>query len=462
MADSAKVCPELKFSVCADDLRMPHWERFRDKFCIEVAEDHKVCDTLVSVIENFGTYQSTTDDAEMTGNGIVDTLLNIMCATIMQNRSRNAAIATSDGDRPDYALNIIFVGMDKLRRNYAPGALGKDPRVDLLSHTPFPDWDKVYGADVPFIVGYTSINSEAGADFQLGLIGRTSKTFHPLHDPLNLSVPQQRAQAAECALLVRPAVLALHRKLIRNRVCAPLSYTRHHIFPSVTISVVERVRKNKRIVEKVWMFEALEDALDLCSRMQHVFKALGSAYPFQMLDPVIHVCAKDALTVKAFFTPVGTPYTVTSLAAAYWCAMDMLDALEVLKGKGIVHHDIRAINIICVPAVDRGGVEHRYVVIDFDDARLVDAQGNCPAVSSRTLDPRTHCNRSYEVHGCEVDLWSVGQLLRESTGIAREVVILGDRIQQQCVELTLAEARTMVQECFTPLLGLLPPPVPST
>ena len=447
--DSSAVSSVLRFPIASDSLNVPNWTNFRSKYCYEVHDDSQACTTLVSVLENFALYpiQSTTDDAEMTGNGILDSLLNVLCLTLLKNRSRNAAIATSAGDRPDYALHIVFIGEDKLKRNYVKGKVGHDPRVDLLYVTPFEDWVEVFGPNVPFIIGYTSINSSSGADFQLGLIDRVTETFIPLHEPLNLTQPFQRALAAEYVLLVRPALLALHRSTEQNSIRGQLSYSRKRLHPRVDISVHERVRNRQRIAEKVWKYQDEAAALELCIRMRSVFDALGASLPFKMILPLIKVSANDNLTVKAFFTPVGAPCTVTSLPEIRYFALDLLDTLDTMKEKNIVHHDIRMSNIVSV----RGEKRDHYVLIDFDEAQQLNAQGTCPPVPGGVLDSRTHCPLSFTVHGCEVDLWSVGQVLREITDNPL-VVALGADIQKQCTELSLAEARKIVNTCFDSLL----------
>jgi hypothetical protein len=449
----SKSIPEwLKFPILEEDLNIYSWEGFKTKYCEIVNTESQSCSTLVQFIDNFAMYsvESTTNDAEMTVNGVLDTLLNILCCTLLTNRNRNLSTATSAGDRPDYSLSVVFVGEDKLRSNYKEGVVGHDPREDLLSVTPFSDWELVYGNDVPFIIGYTSVNSTAGAEFELGIIDRETQFFIPLHEPLNLSVPLLRARAIEAVLLVRPALYELQQRIVRSRIGAPLNCMRQHIDPRCMVTVQGRVRAQQRIVEKMWSFEIKENAEEFCMRMNSVFRAVENRLPFQMIEPFIKISKSDPLAVKAFFKPMGSIATFSTLSEVQCCISDMIHTLVVLQDAGVIHHDIRRSNIVAVKEMTRkGGIQ--YVLIDFDEAKLVEEDGKCPPVASRSLDVRTHSPACFERHGFEVDIWSVGHLIKELSLQVSKLALFGQHIMQNSSKISLGELKCLVDEIFAKL-----------
>jgi hypothetical protein len=334
--------------------------------------------------------------------------------------------------------------------NYKKGVLGHDPRQDLLSVTPFQDWESVYGVDVPFILGYTSVNSTAGAEFELGIIDPVQEEFIPLHEPLNLSFPLHRARAIEVLLLVRPALLELQQRIVRSRIGGPLYTTREHIAPYCTVTVQELVRDRQRIVEKMWSFYGENDAVELCSRMILVFRAINNRLPFRMIEPLIKISTKNSLVVKAFFEPMGSIATCSTLSEAHCCISDMIKTLFVLKEVGVIHHDIRQSNIVTVNDNTRElGIQ--YVLIDFDEAKLVEEDGKCSPVPERSLNVRTHSPACFQRHGHEVDIWSLGYLVQELSLQVPKLASLGQHIMQNSSEISLEALESLVDETFAKL-----------
>jgi hypothetical protein len=370
------------------------------------------------------------------------------------NRDRNVPTATSAGDRPDYSLSAIFVGADKLQSSYKAGVAGHDPREDLLNVTPFPDWELVYGDNVPFIIAYTSVSSTRGTEFELGIIDRETESFIPLHQPLNLSIPRLRARAVDAVLLVRPALYELQQRLVRSRIGTPLNCTRQHTHPRCKVTVQQRVRRNQRIVEKVWSFDRESDAIDLCQRMNSVFKALENRLPFQTIEPFINISKSNPLVVKAFFQPMGNIATFSTLSEVRCCIADMIGTLVILKEAGVIHHDIHRSNIVEVKDKTRGG-GIQYVLIDFDLARLVvDEDGKCPPMPARSLNAHTHSPACFERHGHEVDIWSLGFLIQELSLHVSKLSSLGEHIMQNSSEISFNEMKLLVDEAFVSLKSI--------
>lgn len=440
----------LMIQVCKGDLDYEHWGRFCQKWCLTVEHPEESCETLVSLLRVFAEHsiEGTTNGAEMTVNGIVDSLLAALGAALGLIRERNTSIETSGKCRPDYSLGLGFVGEDKTWRNYLKGVVEHDPEVDLIETTPFADWVDTYGEHVNYIFAYTCIGDARGAIFTLGVLDSATEKFLPLHDvPCNLSVPADRARAAEYVLLIRPYLLDLHCRIQTARRCPELrDYHRIHLHPACEVQVRFLTHRRQRIVEKVWNFKASIFAVDLYKKILAVFTAIGKRQTFK-LHPQLHITMMPSENkIKGYFTPVGRPTVIASPEQAFRCAMQVLRALEVLREVCVIHHDLRLSNIVCK---GEPGADEQYFLIDFDDADLTDENGLCAAASSDRLSPTTHCPNTYHVHSFEVDMWSLGQLLLLELSRGKPTVAAaGLRIQQECQQLTFLEAREIINGAF--------------
>lgn len=449
-AKAGRLNEGLKFPIYETDLYFDGWDLFKNSFCNVVPFGHERCETLVSLLEGFAIIpaETTTGSAEMTVNGVVDALLSVLCCSLLTVHERNAKIATSANDRPDYSLKLAFVGADKLWSNYTKGRLGHDPVVDLLSVTPFDDWDEEYGKSVPFIMGYTAMVSADGAEFQLGLIDRSTRAFKPLHPALNLSAAANRAEAAECVLLLRPALTFISDQIDHMRVSPVLDYHHSHHNPQCEVSVIRRVRAGKRLVEKVWEFGDVLIANEFQLRMSEIFTAINGQLLFKVLPPGFKIKSGAKSTVKAFFDPFGGPCSITTVLDAVNCVSDIVETLCVLRGVGVVHHDIRLSNILAVESEGRT----RYVLIDFDEAQMVGPDGKCEGVRFGALHASTHHPASFVQHGQEVDIWSVGHLLRDWSQelVCQKMANVGSRIEDNASTLSLDEVQALIDSLRDP------------
>jgi hypothetical protein len=89
----------------------------------------------------------------------------------------------------------------------------------------------------------------------------------------------------------------------------------------------------------------------------------------------------------------------------------------------VFHRDIRWPNVI-----QRADDPASWFLIDWEDAAYRDNE------AARHLDPNTHCPRVFvDNHGGEVDVWSVGLLIKEARSfafnISDELVRLGAWMQ---------------------------------
>lgn len=81
-----------------------------------------------------------------------------------------------------------------------------------------------------------------------------------------------------------------------------------------------------------------------------------------------------------------------------------------LSRAGVVHYDIRLRSILAVQHESR----MRYVLIDFDEAQQsVGPNRRCEPARFDSLHPSTHHSATFDQHGAEVDIWSMGRLLRD-------------------------------------------------
>ena len=441
----------LKFTIHDDDLDIAHWDSFKAKFCTIVPNDQPVCRTLVSLLDAYGVYalQGSTNQAEMTVNGIVDSLLTLFSASFMQLRERNIATATSAGNRPDFSLLYVFIGEDKTEANFKKNILGHDPAVDLEDTTPFEDWSDVFGDDVPFIFGYTCVGSTKGAVFVFGLIDRSSEKFHPLHEPLNLFNPVQRARAAEYMMLIRPWLVELYSRIQKSYHAAAFEpLTRRHLSPPVTITIQPRVRNKARIVEKQWLFASPELAEKLRTHITNVFQALNNSLDFQLTSAGVIISRDNNCCVKGFFRPYGSPCILTCAEEVERCALCILQTIVTMRTKGVVHNDLRLANIITVKSENKV----QYVIIDFDYAQIVDERGLCGALKEGHLNDSTHCPDTFKEHGSEVDLWSLGFMLQQEMSLNIPGISgVGVAIQSGYRSLSLEQVKNMITKAFESL-----------
>ena len=135
------------------------------------------------------------------------------------------------------------------------------------------------------------MSSSDGAMFQLGLIDRESKSFMPLHKPCNLSNQFDRAKAAEYVLLVRPALVTINKRIIRDSKIPSMTCTRHHLYPVCEVTLTHRVRKQIRIIEKEWRFRDVADATELCNRLYQCLKG----FRIRCLSRCYHLKRSSAL-----------------------------------------------------------------------------------------------------------------------------------------------------------------------
>ena len=168
-----------------------------------------------------------------------------------------------------------------------------------------------------------------------------------------------------------------------------------------------------------------------------------------MLPPKAQLSTKAPSTVKAFFTPFRDPCTIGDVAESYQCITDLVSTVEVLAQRGVVHHDIRFANIVYKST----GNNIKYVLVDFDDACLLDESGKCPAQHKQALNASTHCPSSFRQHGPEVDIWSLGYLLQHELSVGENTIAeLGLTFQQRYETISYDELRECINNCFEPLL----------
>jgi hypothetical protein len=131
---------------------------------------------MITAIENFATFNedSTSDNSEMTVNGLIDSMLNVVCMSLQKQRDRNSQSTTSGAARPDYSLGAALIGEDKTKSNYLRG---NTTEADLKDKTPFEEWEIVYGSEVQFIFGYSAVCCASDVQFTLGAMDRHSKKF---------------------------------------------------------------------------------------------------------------------------------------------------------------------------------------------------------------------------------------------------------------------------------------------
>ena len=83
----------------------------------------------------------------------------------------------------------------------------------------------------------------------------------------------------------------------------------------------------------------------------------------------------------------------------------MTKVLQVLHANGLVHNDVRCSNVV------RKQGEETFVLVDYDDMREVDEDGNVPSIS--WMDPASHAPDISSCHHKTVDLWGLCKMMSE-------------------------------------------------
>jgi len=129
----------------------------------------------------------------------------------------------------------------------------------------------------------------------------------------------------------------------------------------------------------------------------------------------------------------------------------VVEAVTLMHGLMIVHRDLRWANVI------RNRDNHRFILIDFDDAVMLGGERRAPAATTETLALESHAPACFAGdHSFEVDVWSLGLLMREVAAKLEPPTrdLLGQlaaRVQQHYETLSLAD----VAREFAGISGLL-------
>lgn len=433
-----------QFEIGQHDLNMHYWDDFKTQCCVI---GHDPCISLVQAVEVFAqlAVDDVTDRAEMTVNSIIDNLLNVLSMALSLHRERNTSTSTSGSCRPDYSLGEIMKGEDKTLMNYQEGVVGHDPVLDLIDKTPFAEWNSAFGENIPFIFAYTSVSSTQGVMFTLGVIDRNTQQFVPLHATLNISLDVNRPTIMALVFKVLPYVKALHQEFVsKYKVLGNFEVVRKSDHPPCTKTIRYVVKGRTRVFEKKWKFGSNVNCDQFYVRMTQIFERIADRVVFRV-HPDLSFKLEDAVSVKGFFLPFGAPTAIRTFAEALRCAREISNIVAVLIEQGVVHHDITLDNVMQT-------TNGSYFLVDYDDAAVVDGNGQCPAIPFDRLSPTKHCTDTYKSHGHEVDLWAIGSLLIDmklTDGRRQEVVQLGERIRNEYKTLSIQDVQEILARAGT-------------
>jgi serine/threonine protein kinase len=168
-------------------------------------------------------------------------------------------------------------------------------------------------------------------------------------------------------------------------------------------------KQSIRVLEKKWNFADAEYSKELLLRLNSVFDLMyGIEFLlFSRLNNAKVSFDKDCdQTIKGFFVPYGQTVPISvPYSEALTCVLQIAKIVKTLISLRIIHHDISLDNIV--------KYRDSYILVDFDDAFITDADGRCKAFSSQKLSRDKHAAETYIRHGHEVDVWAIGYLLKK-------------------------------------------------
>jgi hypothetical protein len=244
--------------------------------------------------------------------------------------------------------------------------------------------------------------------------GRTThllkRSLQPLSARLDLAL----------ALMHLLPVMALAREHAASR----LNETSHRSFGSNHV-YEEVVRESGSVhVFKVSAFRSFDAAAAFFSRMRLVRALLVPVQlPRRWCAWIDCRLDEGKREVTSCFAPKCSRAAISGLESVMSAVGDVARGLVELHSRGVVHNDVRWPNVVQTydlhQRAEAGGWA-RFLLIDFDDACVLDADGLVPACPD--LSTTSHAPTIAARHGPEVDVWGLGQLLLAHRHVLREDV----------------------------------------
>jgi hypothetical protein len=397
-----------------------HWKAsFVEKACHSGEQTSDRCETLEEILLYFAvTPNDVTNNSEMTMVPLIDAALQLLVLFAQVKRDRNVTHnTTSAGKKPDYYIaknhTIIVRGEDKLRSKYNVGVYGHDPVFENVEKTPWGRWKEFYG-DTPYILSYACIGDSSATNITIGVLDASSQSFMPLFK-YNIASSIDRPKFSLEILKLIPVLKGIIRaadSVNQSLMTTPLVRIQQELGIEKKISVV--VHDREPIVEMKWTLRNRAQMEAMLARLGCVFACIdrlqdSTGYIRIVPELGLHI-SQDATLIefKGFFSPYGQQLRLASFKDVIDAVSSVAASLGQLHIVGVIHNDVRWANI--VQLTNSADASVKYVIIDFDDAFVLnETTPVCPALMHLARDG--HSPRTFEPHGREVDIWSLGYLL---------------------------------------------------
>lgn len=379
-------------------------------------------------------------DTEDTLHSLLDDTLGRVCSAAFTVRKRNKTNSYSFG-RADVAVEVvvnarrvvIFRGEEKHVNSYRLGDPEHDPVEELKRKTPWDEWPDFFH-DLPYIFCFYIIASESEANLQFGCLVAASRTLQPLPGAeFDLMTETGRVDAFMFMLKLIPFIQAAARRA--SEATASLAW--QSLNRPSGASLTTGVFCGQSRIQKSWTPVSEEAATDLRDRLCRLQAEL---YAIQGEEDQYFAVVCDVgfnnTRVYALFHRLQPPQldSMNVLVAI----QHVIEAVAQLHEREIIHRDIRWANVMYSRTTSR------YVLIDFDEYALLDADDKASKVTR--LDPGTHAPNIGERHGKEVDVWSIGYLIGDQRANQRaQLRDLGERIKTEYKALSITDVRKLLE-----------------
>jgi len=364
---------------------------------------------------------------------------------LLQTKSgRNTKTCTTGSKLPDFKLTVgpmgipILLGEDKAISNYQPGVSKKDPVLDLVNKAPWDTWEQFYGT-LPFYFGYSCVGGPNGVILSIGVLVKATRSFQLLLTK-RIDRASERAEFAIGLVKLFPVVAEVAR--LAQLVSGP-----HWVIEKFDSALLVHKKmaiafeNNIALFRKEWKFGSSEIARAFCTKLTQVFaKIKTSETPLPVIQLHSNLCLDEAL-VHGYFTPYGKQLSVENESALLQIVLRVAEVVLALHNLGVIHNDIRWDNIV--------KTADDICIVDFDDAFCFsESQPKCPAL--RHLGDDNHSVFSFQLHGSEVDRWSLANLLSTGTltkgRVSLETLQLAQAIRDNCVSMDTIDVVTKLQQ----------------
>ncbi len=380
-----------------------------DVYCFEDAE-HLRCHNIDVILTTYCTMTETQMHSEDDMHFPIGVLTQGLLANLFSNyavkRNKKTTVSSSNY-RPDEIVvwnnKEVFVQEEKHIDNYSKD--NQDPVFDLTSKAPWKEWSKYFG-ELRMRPCIAVIGHQFKLDFNFGLLCLDGAKFESVHlQEVDLTQIESRLSFFVIFSKFMFWIGAFATCLDKSEVWQHWTYSR----PGRNVSSV--IHEGSTAVRKQWTFSTEQDQQNFYSNLRSITAILNNEtmeiFWCRTLRVSLDTPCSGAFVVSTLVVPCGNmtssgsarqPITIADVRDAMEC---VCDAIRELHNRRVVHNDIRWPNIV--------QFEKRWILIDFDDAAIMDGEGNVPGRPH--LQVLNHAPSIRDTHDAHVDIWSLAHLL---------------------------------------------------